>query len=136
MSITGSCDCNNFEIFWHTVDHSLVPRACQCDYCLPRGAAYVSKSRTKFDVLIHNTKLHKQVQQGSHTAVFHECAGCEQVVCVTSEIDGEMFGALNARCLNNKFGFPAPIQTDFGEQTADQKRERWRQNWCCPVKVG
>ena len=135
MSIAGGCDCNNIEITWHVVDYSLVPRACQCDYCLPKEAAYVTKSGTRVDVLIRNENFHKKVRHGSNSAVFHECSNCDQVIFVTSEVDGELYGALNANQLNNKFGFSAPVKANFSFQTAEQKRERWQQNWCHPVLI-
>lgn len=135
MSMRGSCDCNNIEIIWHVIDYSLVPRACQCDYCVTKSAAYVSKSATKFEAIIRNNNLHKTVQQGSNSAVFHECANCDQVIFVTIEIDGELYGALNANHLNNKLGFSTPVKTNFSSQTAQQKQERWRQNWCHPVSI-
>ena len=135
MSISGSCDCNNIEITWHTVDHSLVPRACQCDYCLSKAAEYVTKSGSSFDVLIRNEKLYKKSQHGSKSAIFHECANCDQVVFVTAEIDGELYGALNANHLNNKLGFSRSVQANFSSQTAEEKLERWRENWCHPVLI-
>ena len=135
MSITGGCRCNNIRITWHTVDHSVVPRACQCDYCLSKGVAYVSKSGTRFDVSVRSEALHKKVQHGSNSAVFHECANCCQLIFVTAEIDGELYGALNANHLNNKMGFSSPVETDFSSCTAQQKKERWRQNWCHPVII-
>jgi hypothetical protein len=135
MSITGGCDCNNIEINWNTVDYSLVPRACQCDYCSSKSAAYVTKPGTGFDVSIRRKKLHKKVQHGSKNAIFHECANCDQVIFVTSEIDGELYGALNANHLINKLSFSAPVKLNFSSQTAEQKRERWRKNWCRPILI-
>jgi len=135
MSITGGCDCNNIEIIWHTVDCSLVPRACQCDYCSSKAAAYVTKSGTGFDVSIRSEQFHNKIQHGSNSATFHECANCDQVIFVTSEIDGELYGALNSRQLTNKFGFSTTVKLNFSSQTTEQKRERWRQNWCQPVLI-
>ncbi len=135
MSITGGCDCTNIKITWHISDHSLIPRACQCGYCASKSAAYVTQSGTKFDVLIRGEKFHKQVQHGSNNAVFHECSSCDQVIFVTAEINGELYGALNANHLNNKQGFSTSVEVDFSSQTAVQKRERWRQNWCQPVLI-
>ena len=113
--------------------HNLIPRACQCGYCASKKAAYVTQSGTKFDVLIRSEKLHKKIQHGSNSAVFHECGNCDQVIFVTAEINGELYGALNANHLNNKLGFSTSVEVDFSSQTAIQKKERWRQNWCRPV---
>jgi hypothetical protein len=135
MSMKGSCNCSNIEVTWQTVDYSLVPRACQCDYCAQKSAAYVSKSGTKFEVLIRNDDLYRTVQHGSNSAVFHECGNCNQVIFVTAEIEDELYGALNANYLNNKLGFSAPVKVNFSAQSAEQKRERWRLNWCQPVLI-
>jgi len=76
-----------------------------------------------------------EVRQGSEAAVFHECSNCGRVVFVTAEIDGELFGALNANQLSNKYGFAESVKLNFGAQSAAQKRERWRENWCHPVLI-
>jgi hypothetical protein len=102
---------------------------------LGKGASYVSKSGTAVDVLIHKTRQYKIVTQGSGSAWFHECSACGDVVCVTVQIDGTIYGALNAQCMKNKLGFPVAEKTDLSGQTITQKRDRWRQNWCHPVTI-
>ena len=133
--LAGSCSCNNMRVNWHTLDHSLVPRACQCVYCLSRSAAYVSKSGTRFEVFIGNSDLHRTSRQGSNSAVFHECAYCNELVFVTASIESDQYGALNANCLNNTFGFGPARPVDYGGQSAQQKLDRWKLNWCCPVLI-
>lgn len=135
MSITGGCRCNNVRVTWHTRDYSVVPRACLCDYCRARGAAYVSKSGTTVEVRIHTERLHAIITHGSQLAEFHECGACADLVLVTAHIDGESYGALNARCLDNKAGFAAAVSIDYSGCTAEQKLMRWRQNWCSPVRI-
>ncbi len=135
MDITGGCDCDNIQITWQLTEHALTPRACQCDYCVSKSAAYVTQPGTGFDVSIRSGKMHKEVQHGSKTAVFHECLNCEQVIFVTAEIDGGLYGALNANHLNNKESFSRCVELDFSSQTALQKTERWRKNWCQPVHI-
>tara|TARA_R110001592_G_scaffold363393_1_gene687330 strand:+ start:191713 stop:191958 length:246 start_codon:yes stop_codon:yes gene_type:complete len=75
------------------------------------------------------------VQHGSNSAVFHECANCDQVIFVTTEIDGELYGAMNANHLENKFGFSSAIKVDYSAQSAQEKLARWQQNWCFPVVI-
>jgi len=133
--MNGSCKCKNIEVHWQLVDLSLVPRVCQCSYCLSKGAAYVSKSGTKVQVTIHNRDLHNIVRHGSNIAEFHECDNCSSVVLVRANIDGNSYGALNANCMHNSLGFQTPVDTNFSSQSPDQKQERWRRNWCCPVLI-
>jgi hypothetical protein len=135
MTMRGSCKCNNIEIVWHTVDYSVVSRKCQCQYCVEKNAAYVSKSGSRIDIRIHNEKMHKSVQHGTNSAQFHECGNCGELVFVTVDIEGDIFGALNANCLQNKQGFSAPVVTNFSSQKAEERIERWRRNWCHPVHI-
>ena len=136
MTIRGSCSCNNFQLTWHVTDLSLVPRVCQCDYCAAKQAAYVSKSGSRFEVLIHDEDLHATVQHGSDQAIFHECSNCDEVLCVTALVGGELYGVLNANHLVNRLGFATPVKMDFAGKSAQEKRDRWRQNWCHPVRIG
>jgi hypothetical protein len=135
MSMRGNCRCNNIEVVWRTVDFSIVPRACQCDYCRAKGAAYVSKTGTAIDMRINNTSRYRIVARGSGGAAFHECDSCGELVLVTTEIDGELYGALNANCMDNRLGFPPAVDVDYAGQTVAQKLERWRRNWCRPVRI-
>ncbi len=96
MSIYASCDCKNLEVVWHVANQELIPRACQCEYCSTKSAAYVSRPNTRFEATVRSGELHRQIQHGSNSAIFHECSICEQVVFVTAEIDGDLYGALNA----------------------------------------
>jgi hypothetical protein len=77
-----------------------------------KDAAYVSRSGTRPDIRIRNERLHNTVTQVSNRALFHECGYCGELVFVTAEIDGECFGALNARCVENKLGFSPAIEVN------------------------
>lgn len=135
MSMRGSCKCRNIEVWWRTVDYSAVPRQCLCEYCREKSVCYVSKAGTRVDVTIRDARLHKTVRQGSNTAVFHECGNCGVLVLVTADIDGEVYGALNANCLDNPLGFCAAVEMDFSAQAAGDKMDRWKANWCRPVCI-
>jgi hypothetical protein len=100
-----------------------------------KAAAYVSKSGSAVTLLVHYEHLHAVVEHGSRMARFHECANCGDVVLVTAEIEGIIYGALNASCMKNTLGFSAAVNTDFSGYTAGQKRDRWRQNWCHPITI-
>lgn len=135
MSLSGNCKCQNIQILWHTVDRSLVPRRCQCDYCVSKSISYVSKAGTRVEVRIREEALVNIHQQGTRSARFHECGNCGELVFVTAEIDGELYCSLNANCIINPFGFSEPVKMELHNQTATEKKNRWRQNWCHPVFI-
>jgi len=70
--------------------------------------------------------IYKKIQHGSNNAVFHECSNCNQVIFVTAEINGELYGAINANHLNNNRGFLTSVEIGVSSQAAIQKKERWR----------
>lgn len=133
MPLEGRCPCGNLTVHWQTVDYSVVPRACGCDYCRERGAAWVSKPGTRVRLGARSEGAWRTRRQGSGTAVFHECASCGAVLLVTVEVDGDRFGAVNARHLRNPHGFAASVATDVSGQGVADKLARWRANWCRPV---
>ena len=135
MAIKGQCECGNIQLHWQTVDLSLVPRACGCEYCAEHGAHWVSKHGTRFTAMINRPEQHRTVTHGSRSARFHECTHCNQPVFISADLQGEVFGVLNASCLSNPAGFAKPVAADFSSQNAEQKQERWRRNWCSPVTI-
>lgn len=135
MSVYSSCRCKNIEIDWQLTDRSLIPRSCQCSYCVSKGAAYISKSGSKFSVKIHNKKLHNTLQHGSRYAIFHECGHCDSLVFVTAEINGDLYGVINSKYVRSDFPLAESIKTNFEDQAPETKLLRWRQNWCCPVSI-
>ena len=135
MPLEGRCACGNLSVHWQTVDYSVVPRACQCDYCRAHDAAWVSKPGSRVRLRARDDSMHHTVRQGSGTAVFHECGACGAVLLATVEVDGETYGALNASRLRNPQGFQPAVTVDYSDQTADDKLPRWQANWCCPVSL-
>lgn len=135
MPLRGACRCKNLQLSWQTVDYSVVPRACQCAYCVAQGAAYVSKSGSAFSARIAHPTQYRVVTHGSGLAQFHECTHCSDLVFVSVDIDGDCYGAINSRCLVNPRGFADAVPFDFSGQSDEQKQQRWRQNWCSPVRI-
>lgn len=131
----GRCACGNIQVRWHTIDYSVVPRACQCAYCQDKGAAYVSKSATRVDVNVAKRQLLTTFRHGSNMALFHECTNCGDLVFASVEIDGIGYAALNAHCMANPLGFGAAITRDFSSDSIADKLDRWQGNWCYPLTV-
>lgn len=135
MAMRGSCRCRNIGLSWQNVDYSLVPRACGCEYCAAKGAAYVSKSGTRVKVVVQKPALLRLQQHGSQQATFNECGNCGDVVFVSVAIEGADYCAINVHCLEQRDRFPEAMRVNFSDQAPAHKRQRWAQNWCCPLVV-
>jgi hypothetical protein len=131
----GACACGNIELHWQLVDLSLVPRACDCDYCSGHGISWVSKSGTRLRAVVHNPLYYRIVQQGSGTADFHECTHCRMPVFASARIDGQDYAVVNAGCLANPQGFGEALPVSFTDESTDQRAQRRARNWCSLTRL-
>ena len=109
-----------------------VPRACDCDYCRAKDAAYLSDPHGEAQITSEAAIL--RFRQGSQQADFLVCPGCDQLVAVTCEIDGQLRGAINARLFSGVADLPAAQPASPKRLSADAKKARWAKIWF-PVEV-
>ena len=137
----GSCRCNNLQVDWQIKDFSLVPKACQCDYCTSKNAAYVAKPGSKFSLTVKHNNQYRPHQNGrpspnnEPSAVFHECLNCKDLVAVTCEIGGVNYGLINVHTLKQRERFPAVKAYPFVDQELSVRLHARQQNWSSPVTV-
>ena len=131
----GNCNCKNLILDWQIKDFSLIPRACQCQYCLSKNAAWLAKPGSTFSLAIRRAKEYQAVSHGTHSAQFHECLFCGDVVAVTSEIDDIHYGLINVTALQHRARFPDSRATEFIDQSLTQRLAVREQNWSYPVTV-
>jgi hypothetical protein len=134
MEIHGGCDCGNIKIVWNVDEPPRAPRACQCDYCTAQQASYVSAPGSGFSATIRRPEHHRIIHQGTETADFHECSVCNRLVFVSSNIEGDIYGVINSRCLRD-LGLETPVHMQFTQESKQVRLERRRRNWCHPVHI-
>ena len=125
----GSCRCGGVSLAFHcnTALQDFVARACQCEFCRPSGALYLSA--VEGELCVSTTKSYYLYSHrfGSNTADFVHCAGCNTPVFVRSTLDGRDYAVVNAQALEN---YPAAAQTqdvDYdGEELVDRLARRAR----------
>jgi len=128
--VLGSCRCGNIELHWQLVDRSLVPRCCQCEYCVGKALAWVSKSGTRLRCAVHRSAFHRTVTHGTQTARFHECTYCDMPVFASSEVDGDHYAVVNAACMQTQEAFVSGRPISFADETLAQRETRRKANWC------
>lgn len=130
------CRCKNIKIEWSIRDFSLVPRACQCNFCLSKNAQWLSKSGSRFELSINYRQHYRLTQQGTNTAYFHQCTHCGEFTAATAIIGKQRYGAINANCLNAPHRFAdAKRVTPSSLDSALSRQNIWQQNWCSPVTI-
>lgn len=113
-----ACKCGNTQIEWDSSISSLLARRCGCDYCTEQDCAYVGDPSSTISYKILDPVLCRIVQHGTETASFYECVHCG-LVFVTSEIEGVLYGVLNAKALGVKgYKVDGEIKTFSNESIA------------------
>ncbi|MEO0973852.1 MAG: aldehyde-activating protein, partial [Pseudomonadota bacterium] len=75
-------------------------RACDCDYCCAREAAYLSAGDASIEV--RSDAGLRRDRQGSEQAQFLSCSACDSLMAVVCETDEGLIGAVNARWLRDR----------------------------------
>ncbi|MEM8659725.1 MAG: hypothetical protein AAGF35_02460 [Pseudomonadota bacterium] len=85
---------------------------------------------SRLRVTIQDTSLHKVLKQGTQTADFHQCSGCDQIVFASCVIDGEHYAVINAATLVDQHKLRNAIDTDFDGESLDVRLARRKTKWC------
>ena len=110
--LVGACACGSVavEIGLCHESAAYTPRACDCDYCRERDAAWLSDPAGFLRLHAQTRPGLKIERQGSGQAEFLSCASCGSLLAVRwLDGDGHAYGAVNARSLTRRGGF-APGQ--------------------------
>ncbi|WCL55670.1 GFA family protein [Gimibacter soli] len=137
MVLHGSCRCGNIHLALSTDMEAaaFTPRACDCDFCVERGAAWMSDPAASLSLTVKNRDDLELQKQGSETADFWVCKACGTVVCVTADLNGRRFATINARAMDDRHSFQAPVPASPKLLAADEKQARWAKLWIGCVTV-
>jgi hypothetical protein len=132
----GSCYCGNitFSADLTAPAESYEPRACDCDFCLKHGAAWMTDAEGTLEIAVKdNTKLSK-FRQGSESADFLSCAKCSVLIGVIYQENGMTYGAINSRSVNG-VAFPPAKTVSPKKLTAQNKIARWKEIWFKDLRI-
>ncbi|GAA0855220.1 hypothetical protein [Aliiglaciecola litoralis] len=102
-------------------------RNCDCDYCLAKGASYLSDPASKLE--IHSGVELKRESQGSGQADFLVCPSCNILIAVTVAVNNELKGSVNANVLEDRSRLLAAKNVSPKHFSAQQKLSRWKELW-------
>jgi hypothetical protein len=126
---SGKCICGSVAIKFTLPKsiNSLVPRACDCDFCRTRNIAYLSHPEGK--IVIQSTLQLDPLKQGSNQAEFLTCKTCQQVIAVSFNSTKAYVGALNSKVLDVYSALAAPEIVSPQKLNANEKIQRWTSLW-------
>lgn len=125
----GACSCAGVKVRIRLPDpiEQYSPRACDCDFCIARGIAYLSDPRGSLDIdCIEPIEIQRQ---GSNQADFLTCATCHTVIAVSVKLEGKLIGALNSSLLSHHQRLQSATQVSPKLLLPKDKLERWQSVW-------
>jgi hypothetical protein len=136
--LSGGCHCGNLKLKMtlSRAADTYDPRACDCDFCIPHSAAYVSDPQGSLAIQMEDSSRLARYRQGSGQAEFLLCSGCGVLVGVVYEAEGRLYGAANARAFEGGAPFGPPGTASPKRLTPDEKSARWRTVWFSQVSIG
>lgn len=138
MLISGHCRCGNisFTLDWVPDPIEIPARACSCSFCVAHQAVWTSCPAGKLKVRIQNPSLVAKHAFATQTARFHICGRCGDVPVVSSQIDGQVFAAINANTLQGDATALLNYQpADFDGESVESRIERRRHQWIADVEI-
>jgi hypothetical protein len=136
-TVRGSCHCGCVQVEFITGAElaSTAPRACDCSFCQKHGAAYVSDPLGHLRITVAEPNALHSYRQGSGAARFWLCGRCGVLVAVTFEHQGNIYGAVNVGCLDERPLFGASVPASPQQLSPEEKVSRWLQVWVPGVQI-
>lgn len=130
-SLRGACHCGKLTVALSTTRSpaDLLPRACDCVFCMKHGAAWVSDADGRLAIDADAADAADGYRQGSGSARFLLCRDCGVLVAVLHEHDGALRGAVNVRCLDDAASFGDAATVSPQQLSRDDKIARWSTLW-------
>ena len=128
---SGGCECGSVSFSYRCstpIDEWGV-RACQCEYCVPKNARYISDATASLQVTVHDRRVLYAHSFGTRTADFMHCALCNSLVYVVSEIDEHSYALVVADALEQRGALGSATPFDYDDEQLgarlDRRAERW-----------
>ena len=133
----AGCHCGNIAaVVTLTKELSeYTPRACDCDFCIKNGAAYISDPEGSIELKIDRPDETALYMQGDNLVELLICKNCGVLVAVTWSDNGNVIGGINSTTLVNRSNLPSSQVASPKLLSSSQKIERWKEIWFPVVSI-
>lgn len=133
----AQCHCGNItaEVTFSNELSSYSPRACDCDFCIKNGAAYISDQQGQLRIKIKNADDTSLYKQGDKLVDLLICSKCGVLVSVSYSDNGKIFAGLNSKTLVNRDQLAPSQKASPKLLSASEKIKRWTQIWFSDVAI-
>ena len=135
--LVGGCHCSNITFSMEVTQDpaSFSPRACDCDFCVKHGAAYVSDKSGKLMITVKEEANLSTYHQGSGIANFLICKKCGVMLGAYYERDGQLYAAINSKTVDRSIAFAQEVVVSPKTLSDGEKTQRWQDIWFSDVEI-
>ena len=131
-TINGSCHCGNLQAKLTTdkKPEEMWLRACQCDFCRSHNMRSLSDPEGRMEMQVADGAKVNRYHFGLGMVDFLICKGCGNYIGAVQEVDGQLYGIMNANLTENRgvqFG-EADIR-HYEEETGEERSTRRKAVW-------
>jgi hypothetical protein len=136
-NFSGGCHCGNIhlDIGLPRAPVTYNPRACDCEFCVKHGAAYLSDNQGSLSIQIKDVSATRSYRQGSGIAECLLCTDCGVLVGALFRVDGQVYGTVNVRAIDAAVTFGEAQAVSPKQLGASDKTKRWTDIWFPNVRM-
>lgn len=133
---SGACHCGNisYQLSSRLDWKKLVPRQCQCSFCMKHNNRYLSDPASRLQVTIGQQPV-SYYRFGHQLADFMVCGCCGVMPMVSSVIDGRRYAVININTLEPAQEYSAVVPVDHDGEGLDTRLQQCRENWIADVTI-
>ena len=132
MRHAGSCHCGNLKLEFETgLEPAALPlRACQCSFCRRHVALSTSDPAGSVRVSVADPAQLQRYRFGLGITDFLICRRCGVYLMAMMEIDGGLYGVLNANVLDCRAAMTGEVQPmEYGGEDEAARLARRKTRW-------
>ena len=131
--MTGGCHCKNIKVEFESdvAPANAEPSACQCSFCRQHQSRAVSDPSGSLRISVENGDLLNRYWFGLKSIDFLVCRECGVYVAgfMPDPTDDKAYGTLMISALDDRKGFPPPIEKVYDDQDKQDRAVRRRNVW-------
>lgn len=131
-TVKGTCHCSNLRVTLTTekVPQDMWLRACQCSFCRSHNMRSLSDPDGRMEVRVTDEAALNRYRFGLGTADFLICRNCGNYIGAVQEVDGQLYGILNANLTENRGAqFGEAEHRHYEDETGEERAARRKAVW-------
>ncbi len=131
-TINGSCHCGNLQAMLITEKkpEEMWLRACQCDFCRSHNMRSLSDSAGRMEMRVRDGSQLNRYHFGLGMVDFLICRNCGNYIGAVQEVDGQLYGIMNANLTENRGAqFGEAEHRHYEEESGEERALRRKNVW-------